>query len=454
MKYMDKVEPLMPEIKANLARLVKYNSVLGEAKEGMPFGEGPKAVLDEGLRIAEELGFRTKNVDNYCGIAEMGAEDSDKLIGIAAHLDIVPAGEGWDTDPFTMVEKDGYLYGRGVSDDKGAVIAGLYAMKILRDMGVPVEKKIRLLMGTNEETGSKCMKYYVEHEQPVTYGFTPDGGFPGIYGEKGHCGMKLSSKNTKIVNIKGGFVSNAVCNRCSTTVKAADVDAEALRAELAKTPLKSFTVTEENGELTIDAIGVSAHASTPLLGVNACAYTMVALKAAGFEDDFCDFYNDKVGTACNGEGVGLNIEDEYGDLTFNNGMIWMENGQIIGTIDIRVPVTYHPEQVRALCEGKLENEKGSLEIVHCADGLFFPPESDLVKSLHSAYVEITGDKENRPMVIGGGTYAQAVPGIIAFGCELPGEDNHIHDANEKLSVESLKIQICIYIQAILNLLAL
>ena len=454
MKYMDKVEAYMPEIKANLARLVKYNSVQGEAKEGMPFGEMPAAVLAEGLKIAEELGFRTKNVDNYCGFAEMGNADSDKLIGIAAHLDIVPAGEGWNTDPFTLVEKDGKYYGRGVSDDKGAVIASLYAMKILKDMGVPVEKKIRLLMGTNEETGSECMKYYVAHEQPVTYGFTPDGEFPGIYGEKGHCGMLMTSKNTKIVSMNGGFVSNAVCNRCTTVIKSSDIDKAKLENELSKTPLKSFTLTEDGENLTIEAIGVAAHASTPLLGVNAATYTMVALKNAGYEDDFCDFYNEKVGTACDGEGVGLKISDEYGALTFNNGIMKTENGVISGTIDIRVPVTYKPEQVKALAQPHLENEKGKIVIEGVGEPLFYPPESDLVKSLYSAYVEMTGDTEHKPEVIGGGTYAKAVPGIIAFGCEFVGEENHIHDANESVPIESLKAQVCIYIQAILNLLAL
>ena len=454
MKYMEKIEPLMPEIKANLARLVKYNSVQGEPLPGKPFGEMPAAVLAEGLKIADELGFKTKNVDNYCGIAEMGNPDSDKIIGIAAHLDIVPAGEGWDTDPFTLTEKDEVLYGRGVSDDKGAVIASLYAMKILREMGVPVEKRIRLLMGTNEETGSQCMRYYVAHEEPITYGFTPDGGFPGIYGEKGHCAMKLSSKNTKIISMDGGFVSNAVCSRCRTVVNSADVDYDRLKAELAKTPLKSYTVTVDDGKLSIDAVGVAAHASTPLLGVNAASFTMLALKNAGFEDDFCDFYNEKIGVNCDGEGVGLKISDEYGDLTFNNGIVKTEDGVIMGSIDIRVPVTYTPEQVRKFCEGKLENEKGKIEIIHAAAGLFFPPESDLVKSLYKAYVDMTGDTEHQPEVIGGGTYAQAVPGIIAFGCEFPGEENHIHDANERLEIESLKKQIAIYIQAIMNLLEL
>ena len=133
---------------AALARLVQYNSVQGEALPGKPFGEGPAAALAEGLKIAEEMGFKTVNLDNYCGYAEMG--EGKEIIGIAAHLDIVPAGDGWDTDPFTMTRKGDKVYGRGVSDDKGAVIASLYAMQAVKESGIPMNKRVRLLMGCNE----------------------------------------------------------------------------------------------------------------------------------------------------------------------------------------------------------------------------------------------------------------------------------------------------------------
>ena len=158
MDVKKRIEELTPQMIADLARLVKYDSVRTEALPGKPFGEGPAAVLAEAIDLVKEMGFAATNVDNYCGYAEIGA--GKDIIGIAGHLDIVPAGEGWSTDPFTLTEKDGKLFGRGVSDDKGAVVAALYAMKLVREMGVPMKKRVRLLLGTNEETGSGCMEYY------------------------------------------------------------------------------------------------------------------------------------------------------------------------------------------------------------------------------------------------------------------------------------------------------
>ena len=450
MENMDKIVELTDEMLDKLGRLVQYNSVRTESVEGKPFGEGPAAALKEGLEIAEEMGFKTVNMDNYCGYAEMG--EGEEIIGIAAHLDIVPAGEGWNTDPFTMTRKGDYVFGRGVTDDKGAAIASLYAMKLVRESGIPLTKRVRLLMGCAEETGSECMQYYTAHGEPITCGFTPDGYFPGIYGEKGSMPMLARSKKTKILNMNGGFVTNAVCSHCVTEVSASDVDGEALRAALAKTDLASFTVTEKNGVLTIDAVGVAAHASTPLLGVNAAGCTMAALAEAGMQDDFVEFYNAHIGTKCDGAGCGLKLEDDYGDLTMNNGIVSTENGVISCTLDLRTPVTFSEEQLRAACAGKLEDDKGVIEIEGVGKPLFYPRDSKLVEDLYQAYVQVTGDTETQPMVIGGGTYAKAIPGIIAFGNEFLGRDNHIHDANESLYLPELQQQVAIYVQAISNML--
>ena len=147
------------------------------------------------------------------------------------------------------------------------------------------------------------------------------------------------------------------------------------------------------------------------------------------------------------------IEDEFGALTMNNGIIGMKDGQVFATLDSRYPVTYTPEQIRELATPHLEDENGVVEILNIGKPLFFPPDSDMVKKLVSAYVDVTGDTEHQPEVIGGGTYAKAIPGIIAFGCEFPGADNHIHDANESLPVEELSLQATIYQKAIENLLA-
>ena len=450
MKRMDLIQPLEEEMLANLSRLIGINSVEGSPMPGKPFGEGPAKALEEAMKIAETLGFSVHNMENYCGWAEMGS--GKDLIGLCAHLDVVPAGEGWTSDPYHMERRGDMVYGRGVSDDKGAVIASLYAMKIVRELGVPLQKRVRLIMGCNEETGSGCMKYYGEHGEPVTAGFTPDGNFPGIHGEKGSCHMLAESRNTKILSMNGGFVSNAVCSRCETKVPASEVSAEALQKALRETPLESFTVTEEDGVITVEAKGVAAHASTPLLGVNAAGYTMQALKAAGMQDDFVEFYNEKIGVACDGAGIGCKVSDQYGPLTLNNGIVKTENGVISCTIDIRYPVTLTPQKLRAMAEPNLQNDQGKITIQSVGKPLFYAETSPLVQKLLKAYQEVTGDQEHLPEVIGGGTYAKSVPGIIAFGCEFPGDDNHIHDADERLKISDLLLQVDIYVQAILNLL--
>lgn len=452
MELKERIKELEENMLTDLAALVKHPSKRGEALPGKPFGEGPAAALAEALSIAERMGFRTKNLDNYCGYAEIG--EGDDIIGLVAHLDVVPEGDGWKSDPFTMIREGDVVYGRGVSDDKGGAIASLYALQMIKELGVPLNKRIRVLMGCNEESGSACMAHYNEVEEPITIGFTPDGSFPGIYGEKGMISMSAFSKHTKILSMEGGFVTNAVCHHCVTKVPADVVDEEKLKEALASTPLAAFAVTKEEGVLMIDAQGVAAHASTPLLGVNAASFTMKALKEAGMEDDFVDYYNDHIGTTCDGEGYNLKIEDEYGDLTLNNGIVRMTEDGIECTIDIRVPVTYQEEQLRELVKDRLEDEKGKTVIHSIGKSLFFPKDSPMVKALQDAYVKVTGDDQSPLLVIGGGTYAKSIPGIIAFGCEFPGVDNHIHDANERLEVNELLLQVEIYTEAVKNLLAL
>ena len=452
MEIRERIESLTDEMLDNLSRLVKYNSVEAPALPGKPFGEAPAAVLKEALEIADSMGLETKNLDNYCGYAQIG--EGKDIVALVAHLDIVPAGEGWDTDPFTMTRIGNTVYGRGVSDDKGGAIASLYTLKLIKESGIPLNKRIRVILGCNEETGSLCMEHYSQVEEPVTMGFTPDGEFPCIHGEKGMLKMTAYSKNTKIISMNGGFVSNAVCNHCITEVSANDVNCERLKKALADTALASVDVTETDGIIKIDACGVAAHASTPLLGVNAAACTMQALANAGMQDDFVDYYNEHIGMSCDGAGYGVKLSDDYGVLTLCNGIVKTEDGVISCTVDIRVPVTYSPEQMKQLLAGRLEDEKGITKIDDMVAPLFYPADSPLVSALYDAYVKVTGDSENKPKVIGGGTYAKHLPGIIAFGCEFVGTDNHIHDANERLDIDELKKQVEIYVQGVENLLAL
>ena len=450
MNTKEQIHALSEEMLENLGKLVAIDSKRDNPKEGMPFGEGPARALAEGLKIAQELGFETVNLDNYCGYAQMG--EGEEIVGIAGHLDIVPVGGDWTYDPFKLTRVGDHVYGRGTTDDKGPVIEALYAMKLLKDSGVKINKRVRLIMGCNEETGSKCMEHYNEVEEELSCGFTPDANFPCIHGEKGHMSMMAYSKNTKILSMEGGFVSNAVCDTCTTVIPAENGLKEKLEAVLAETKLQSYKVTEEKGNITIFAKGIPAHASTPSLGINAAGVTCECLEKAGFEDDFVKFYNSHLGTACDGSGVGLKFADEYGDLTFCNGIVKTTDGVISCTIDIRVPVTLKKEEILKMCEGKLEDENGKIEIGEIGEPLFFPRESPLVNALYKAYVDVTGDTKNEPMVIGGGTYAKSLKNIIAFGPEKLGMDYHIHGANEFILVSEMEEAVLVYMEAIKNLL--
>lgn len=448
MEIRELVQKYKNDILETLGKLVSYNSVESTSTPDAPFGEGPKAVLKEALEICNSLGFETKNLDNYCGYAQMG--EGEQLIGVLGHLDIVPAGEGWDTDPFTMTEVDGTLYGRGVSDDKGAVVAALYAMKIIKDLNVHLTKRVRLIMGCNEETGSKCLKYYVEKEGHVDMGFTPDGAFPGVHGEKGAIGGIFTSKNTKIIDINGGEASNVVCPHCITKVEKNTFSKRVLEDYFINNDIK-YTIKDEENVTIIDVYGVAAHASTPEYGTNAISHTLVGLNKAGFQDSFVDFYCDHIGLETNGNMLGAKCEDEYGPLTLNNGVIRLNDGVITGTIDIRFPVTLSSKYVTGLMMEHLEDNGGKIEILRRTEPLFYPIDSPLVSKLLSAYQEVTGDYEIQPMTMGGGTYAKGINNCIAFGGEFPGDENHIHDANEKITIDALLKQTEIYVNAILKL---
>ena len=393
MEIKEQIHGLTDEMLTNLGRLVAIDSQLGTPAEGMPFGEGPAKVLEEALKIADELGFKTVNLDNYCGYAEMG--EGEEIVGIAGHLDIVPVGGDWTYDPFKLTREGDHVYGRGTTDDKGPVLEALYAMKLLCDSGVKLNKRVRLIMGCNEETGSKCMEHYNEVAEEVSCGFTPDANFPCIHGEKGMVMMTAHSKNTRIISMNGGFVSNAVCDTCNTVVPAETGLKDKLEAAFAETKLQEYKVTEENGEISIYAKGVPAHASTPTLGVNAAGVTFECLAKAGFEDDFVKFYNEHIGTACDGSGLGLKFADEFGELTLCNGIVKTEDGVISSTIDIRVPVTLKADEVRKMCADRLEDENGRIEVHMIGDALFFPRESSLVNALYKAYVDVTSSHSDR-----------------------------------------------------------
>ena len=446
MEIKEFIEKNLDNMKADLASLVKYNSVF--CQDEQPFGSENKKVLDQALKLMQEKGLETTNLDYYCGYGQTGS--GKKLIGILAHLDIVPAGEGWHTNPFELIEKDGYLYGRGVSDDKGAAIASMYALKYLIDEKYPFKKRVRLILGCNEETGSMCIRHYVKNDEPIDYGFTPDGDFPGIYAEKGMIGGKIIGHNSKIIDIEGGQASNVVCKKVTAKLPYDSFDEDKLGAFLDAHSIP-YDLKDDDGCLSLTTYGVAAHASTPDLGVNAINYMFEALHEADFDDSFIDFFDRNFGLTNHGELLGYgDVMDEISDTTINFGVAKKRGDDIIVSLDMRFPVKSNSDKCYSLLE-KCEDEENEFALSSKVEPLYFDVNSPMIRALKKAYEDVTGDDKTQMEAIGGGTYAKAIKNCIAFGCEFIGESNHIHDANECLDIKSLCKQVQIYVEAIKNL---
>ena len=438
------------EMLADLRTLVEIPSVMGEAEENAPFGKYPAKALAAALDICKKEGFSVRNFDNYVGTADFFPDKAEHL-GILCHLDVVPEGSGWSVPPFALTEKDGKLLGRGTIDDKGPAIAALYAMKAVKALGLPIDKNIRLILGTNEENGSADLEYYRKKEALPPLLFTPDGSYPLINIEKGMLRMRLERhiSDNRLISIKAGLAVNAVPENAEAVVSG--ITEEAARNALCTLSLPvKFTFTEEKGCLTIIANGRSAHASTPETGENALTATLALLAALGIKDieAFAKLfpYGETDGLSC-----GIKCSDEIsGAVTTVLSVAELKDSVLTCRQDIRFPVCES-------CEGiinKLEKAASACGITLSADMKSephnVPAESSFVKTLLKVYEDVTGEK-GCPVAIGGGTYVHDTENGVAFGAEFPGEDNHMHGADEFIRTESLLLNAEIYANAIVKL---
>ena len=347
LKYKD-------ELIKDLQDSIRIKSVEEEAKPGMPFGEGPAKALEHFLSVGEKLGFKAENFDNYAGHIDFGTDDQEEMVGILGHVDVVPEGTGWDHDPYGAEIVNNKMFGRGTLDDKGPMMICLYAMKALKDAGVPLKRKVRMILGANEETGWGCMKHYFEKLQMPhpAVSFTPDSEFPVTFAEKGILRALFKVKTDADITVKAGNVFNAVPE--STTITLPLSYKEAVERELPlynedKENKVSFEITEN--KIIVTSKGVAAHAAHPSLGYNSLSALMIFLgrldiKENGFKE-MVKFFNDKIQMEFNGKLLGLNLVDEpSGEITINFGKCYVENGELIVSMDMRFPVTFEAESIK------------------------------------------------------------------------------------------------------------
>lgn len=440
----------------DIIKLVSIDSVESAPEPGMPFGSGAAKALDCFLEMAKEIGLKTENFDHYAGHADYG--DQDETLGILGHVDVVPCSGNWVCDPFKPEIIDGKLYGRGVLDDKGPLLACLHAVKILKEMGIPLSKKIRFIVGANEETDWKCMDYYFNQKKipAPQMSFTPDAVFPLIYAEKGVFQYQLVTDITEDLSLSGGNAVNAVADHASVLLP---VTLETLiRKSLLSWETQSkchFSIENAGSSLRLTSEGFAAHAAHPSTGINAISGLMLALSELPLDNELARiaaFYMKYIGFDLTGKSLGIDFTDEIsGRLSFNVGKVEVQDHKMIFSIDNRVPVTYRCIQVQKMIQEHLAGSGFRFENPYATESIHVPKDSFLVQTLMESYRSVTGDTSTKPLVDGACSYARALDNCVAFGALLPDQPDLMHQTNEYLDLDKLEIWMQIYLDAIYRL---
>ena len=430
------------ELVSTLQNVLRYNTEKGAEEQGAPFGREVRNCLDYVLNTAQSWGLTTYNDDGYAGHVDLKGS-GDKVLGILGHLDVVPANPAeWKYPPYAAEIHDGKLYARGTMDDKGPMIACLFAVKALKEAGFEPTKTVRLIFGCDEETDMGCVKHYFTTMPRPDVAFSPDGDFPVINREKGiyHFNIDLG-KLPQGVTLTAGDRANVVPSKCVATIPASKLTNGAI--------LDGVTVTVDGDTATLSALGKAAHASTPNEGINATHPVLKALASIYPDCLALSFLANKV---CDTTGAkwGIILHDEQsGDLTCNLGVLRTNNGSLTATVDIRFPISYNCEYMTELLR-KCTPSNFSLDPWHVSDPLYVPADSELVTTLMSVYNKAMKTNLD-PIAIGGGTYSRCLNNCVAFGPIFPNEESTIHMPNECVDLANLKLMAEIFLDAIYSL---
>lgn len=449
----------------DLSNLLSINSERDDSKADAkhPFGPGPVEALEFFLALAERDGYQTRNIDNYAGDFEFG--QGDEVLGIFAHLDVVPAGSGWETDPYKPVIKDNRIYARGSSDDKGPTMACYYALKIIKELGLPVSKRVRFIVGTDEESGWGDMDYYFAHNglKNPDFGFSPDAEFPIINGEKGNITeyLHFAGQNAGafvLHRFQGGLRENMV-PESATALISSPHELNVIEASLEQF-LSEHAVTgsvkEADGLLEVTIIGKSAHGSTPEAGVNGATLLAKFLNQFSF-DGAAKAYLHIAGEVLHedfaAEKLGLAYtDDKMGVLSMNAGVFSFAKDSDDNTIALNF--RYPKGTNAAVLKAGLEQLPGLTKVTlseHEHTPHYVPMDDELVSTLLSVYEKQTGLK-GYEQVIGGGTFGRLLERGVAFGAMFPGDENTMHQANEYMPLENIYRSAAIYAEAIYELI--
>ena len=446
----------------SLEELVSIPSVINleNAGEGAPFGMEIRSALDEFLKLARALGFETRDYDGYAAAVDFGTEG--KEVGILSHIDVVPPGNGWTKNPFVPEIVNGKMYGRGTIDDKGPLVASLYAMKAVKESGLPIRNHVRHIIGCDEETGHRCIKYYLTKEKGPDLGFSPDGMFSVIHAEKGILRFQIQTnrklpdtKELCVIRIAGGTVVNAVPNIAEVWLGGPGEQLEEVQKEF-QVKAAEGSAKMEGDVLHLTFPGVSAHAMQPWLGENAILSMIRFLKEVPFGDrktrEYFQNLDTLFGDGWEGRNLGVACQDQLsGKLSMNLGILNVEGEKTELKVDVRCPVHIDLDTVwKTIC---LTCEKYGFrpEYWQKRPPLYVPKDARLVQILLDVYEDVTGKREEA-ITIGGGTYCRDVENFVSFGPVFPGEPELAHEADEFIDLDQMVECARLYAQALYRLL--
>lgn len=463
--WQAEVESRKEELIADLQGLLQIPSVLDEknATEDAPLGIEVKRALDYMLSLGEKDGFTTKNSGNVAGHLEMG--EGKRLIGVLGHVDVVPASDGWSVDPFSGTVKDNRVYSRGAIDDKGPTLAAYYGMKIVKELGLPLKKRVRLIIGTDEESDWRCVERYFQHEEMPDMGFAPDADFPIIIAEKGIADLelvqnvspaKMESADITLISFTAGLRYNMVPDYAKAVLDMKDRHTEII--QIFEDYLERHEVTGnyyvESGYSVLELQGKAAHGSEPEKGKNAGLILAEFLALLELDQNGKTFVTTAGQLFGDSRGRGLNIsysDEVSGELTVNVGILSYnaQDGGRFG-LTIRYPVTFNMEIAKETIQQAAGNvgftiDKFTNSLPHSVE-----EDSELIQVLKNVYEKQMGEKAQL-LAIGGGTYARSLKMGVAFGALFPGRPDVAHQKDEYMEVADLLKATAIYAEAIYEL---
>ncbi|RNF40793.1 dipeptidase PepV [Planococcus salinus] len=453
MDWQLEAEKRQGDMLRELQELIAIPSVLSEeAAPDAPFGKDVKRALEWFLKKGEENGFQVKNVDHVAGHLEIG--EGEELLGILGHIDVVPPGGGWTKDPFGGTIENGKLFGRGAIDDKGPTIAAWTALNIVKDAGVEFDKRVRLIIGTDEESGFRCVKQYFQKEEMPTIGFAPDADFPIINAEKGIAGLVFSkssfSQEDVLATFHSGNRTNMVPDLAEATVNGELSEWQSVFDQFCQQHNVTGAAEQQEEFVRLTVHGKAAHAMEPDHGINAGVLLALFLKdrLTGDGKEFADFLTENFHDDTRGQNLGLAYSDETsGDTTFNAGIIRFdcEKGATI-EVSMRYSVSFPFEEKMET----FQTEGFSWNVHSNSPPHHVDADDPFIRTLQNAYERQTGSPAEL-LTIGGGTYARVLDKGVAFGMLFPGEPDVAHQADEFVDIANLTKATAIYAEAIFQL---